>query len=1581
MPENFEHPKLPTHNEQIPTVREQLSSELLDLQTSLKRGIARALSPQNDEDRRSYYQELKKLQELPDDQRNMVIEDEELRTLGQQFLFTSLRQIVEKKEYHDLGWKLRSSTDLLKALQIPKSFLKSEENIPLIKEIITNTLKYQHGHHSLITLAETLEIPPEVLDDPEIQKSLPKYLKIQYPKDLQIESVVKYLTNYFPGERKAGILAEGIKGFCSHYNGQDYVREGEMSELAKIVRLVESVDGFNRDALLRAVREGVVENLEKYDYYHAKATGEIAKALNLEQELKNDPEIRTSANKRAVRVLNKLDYRTLEDILEIDNFFQLDKEFIASPEFQEAISRSFTQYLLREYSPDDDRDIPKWQEVFQRFGFSADQVQQITLNAVKGLCQQITGAKEKHGPRDGYERILLLAKSDFIKDKEHLLDDSIQEAVVSLVQSGTKKEGTDEWSRRQENSLSKLLADFPLKPEVVQGVDSIKAAELHFWSLNQNSGDHDIETAKVLAEKFGLSPDFIKQAVIEGISSKFDYNFKNSQKRKDSFGLSDEDYLKAIAEGMRKEVLDKYYEDSRDYSLLRRYEEVSTAVGPDTFRQAIAEAFYNSLSSADSVEASIRLRKILSKLGTESEVLSSPQAQEAYKSAIIGYLSSARLNDAYRLVDDKGGFSVGSEVIQDSEVLDKAHQALVDLIKQNKFYDTDKLIQAFSLEPRTIEDSEAQGIIRNKVIQLLNFSDYQGLNFKELNNLFEKYPLPPEAFEEQTILEQGKSSLTKLFAKPETEFAEVVALAEKLNIAQETVQEAAQSALDKLFSGYYLSQSSAQIFTNRLNDIGNNYPESLPRIQELLVQKCVSLLTSANDIPLFLELREGVEGFDSIQQEIDSAASANLGNNLSTYIRYLGDEKLSEILPSTISHAREQIFAKLSQDENLADYFLENLAGYQEQPWVAENVLKAIGHYSVAVKFVSAIENEQLDWAEQPWVASVLTKAKEVVEQHQKQFGQDEDWQGDESEYSHGNEGFSESDPFENHPWRFSGRQIHIASAISELMTGKANFQELEKLGINSNEISPLLTEANEKINTAYQNFLAQIQSNPNIKDDDRQALLNPEADSIRMTPLLDNLRVFIARYFIQSVEGDVTRLSEIGKLSNELDRIIAEGFRRYIKVHEVDVPLYDKLYEEFDNLRETGRYPLEVYLGRDGIYAWIGRRAQDVSRRRKLGLQGRKKLKEAGEVLEIHPQYTVYPRYFRDNINYETKRQFLEQEGISPDADPLFYDTGYTGTIPEQIMKVMDFEQEDIEKRIRLLSAPSVHRRVKGISENARSEIIEYIEHNAKLEETAEGLIVDEKTGKIRHIARPTNPEEQFYFMMVKQAVTRHYWLQEKLHHEPSGNVNLDSEHFAIRIRQDYAKLLPQEFLSDPKEFLSKQGELLKGSKGEGEYPDEEVILFKLTDGTEIVAKRIELRKAKEARKEFAILISAKKAGLPTAEPVGFLSGKEEADGSYLLMKKLEGHSGRKFEKELTESGKYTTEQIKAIMQQVAQKNKEMAELFRTTLKIDKRWRIKDTIIEFNEETREVESIVPIDWERAQNYNPNTPKEIDEIQ
>lgn len=765
--------------------------------------------------------------------------------------------------------------------------------------------------------------------------------------------------------------------------------------------------------------------------------------------------------------------------------------------------------------------------------------------------------------------------------------------------------------------------------------------------------------------------------------------------------------------------------------------------------------------------------------------------------------------------------------------------------------------------------------------------------------------------------------------------------------------------------------------------------ETFELIQELSAEQPIFFEWISSSPEVIAEMSKSIQldlnagNLDSAMQtkglfpNAEEPQDVKLDGNLIKWITRIGDEEWVQSFPKTVSSAQEQISNILSQDLDLADYFMENLASYYQQPWVVDNLLKAVQHYSVAHKFIHAAEDVQTVWKDETWVVNVLSKSNAVVEEQQKQWDQEQET--DEYGYSHGFEGFSETDPYENHPGRFSGQQIHMTSAVLDLMGGHSNPKKLQELGINAQEIGPILVDVNERINTAYQHFLEQISANPNIKDDDKQALLNPESGSVKMTPLLDNVRAFVARYLVQS-DGGVPRLSEVGNLSDGFDQILAEGFRRYIKIHEVDVPLYDKLYEEFDNLRETGRYPLEVFLGRDGIYAYIGRHAQDIARRRKLGPEGRKELRDMGEVLEIHPQYTVYPRYFRDNLNYETKRQFLEQEGISPDNDPLFYDTGYTGTIPEQIMRVMDFDDEDIERRIRLLSAPHIHRRVKGIPENARSEIIEYIEHNAKTERAAEGLIIDKKTGKIQHIAEPTSPEEQYYFAMVKQAVARHYWLQEQLHHEPSGNINLDSEHYTIRIRQDYAKLLPQQFLHDPKEFFAQHGELLKGSNGEGEYPDEEITLFKLSDGTEIIAKKVELKKSKEARKEFTILIAAKKAGLSTAEPVGFLSGKEDDDGSYLLMKKVEGRSGRKFEKELRESGKYTDQQVREFMQQVAEKNRQMAELFRATLKIDKRWRIKDTIIEFNEETDEIGSVIPIDWERVENYDPDNPKTIDEI-
>ena len=714
---------------------------------------------------------------------------------------------------------------------------------------------------------------------------------------------------------------------------------------------------------------------------------------------------------------------------------------------------------------------------------------------------------------------------------------------------------------------------------------------------------------------------------------------------------------------------------------------------------------------------------------------------------------------------------------------------------------------------------------------------------------------------------------------------------------------------------------------------------------------------SCGEISVAIQIKDKLNLSEESIIDADKSGAKQFDKSvLIKYIPYLGENDIINLFPQTFKKIIATLSEEIKNDEDLADYFLENLNKYSSKQWTEKITEGAVTHYSVANKYINELENNEAVWAQQGWAQKILAQAKITIEKHQ-----------------HGMEGFLEEDPFKNHPFRTTRSSMELGRIMSGKTTPEEQGLKLSK------EAKETLQEINDIIIGEHNGFLESFQNNSSVPDEDKIALTDQSQSKVKMNNLLPNVRNFVGRYLAQIAEGDSEKLGEtIVSQKDSIKRIIQEGYRRYLKIYEVDIPLYDKLYEEFDHWRAAGRYPMEVYLGRDGIYAYLGRRAQDATRRSKVGREKREQLRAEGEVVEINPKYLVYPRYFRDNINYETKREFLEQERISPNMDPLFYDTGYTGTIPEQIMRIMGFDQADTEERIRLLSAPSAKRRVKGIPQNARSEIIEYIEHNAKTENTAEGLLQDEKTGEIRHVARPTNPEEQFYFMMIKQAISRHYMVQERLHFEAPDSANFDSEDYYIRVRQEYADILPADFIKNPKQYFEQQGTLLKGSKGEGEYPDEEVLSFKLEDGTEVIAKRVELRKSKEARKEFMILIASKKAGLPTAEPVGFLSGKKEEDGSYLLMEKLEGYSGRKFEKYLQESDKFTEEQVSGIMKTVAEKLKDLAQMFRDQLNIDKSWRIKDTIIQFNEETGEVEDVIPIDWERVKTYDPNKPQKID---
>lgn len=491
---------------------------------------------------------------------------------------------------------------------------------------------------------------------------------------------------------------------------------------------------------------------------------------------------------------------------------------------------------------------------------------------------------------------------------------------------------------------------------------------------------------------------------------------------------------------------------------------------------------------------------------------------------------------------------------------------------------------------------------------------------------------------------------------------------------------------------------------------------------------------------------------------------------------------------------------KTVEDQILANFFVRHLDKFSGQPLAAENVKKAISYYSAAQSFISAAGHNPV-WRNELWVENALVEAKEFIALEDLR--------------AKGEEGFSETNPYENHIWRLDAQQIKLAKVISELLKGTINSETLPGLGVDFKEVTRLLAEINKKITAAYQNFLVQVKANPHMTEEEKQAFLAPGSGKVKINSLLDNLQSFVSRYYVGLTEGDISKLPEIlenpevfisnfkskhigiveqerdtlrfqgsnGKnkdkiakreeeiesikaMNTDLADVLEKAFETYLQAYQYDIPLYDKLYQEFDALRKDKRYPLEVYLGRDGIYAWIGRRAQDVARRRSMGPQRRKELKEQGEVIAIHPQYTVYPSYFRDHLNYETKRQLLAQEQISPETDPLLYDTGFSGSIPEQMMKIQGFAQAEIEQRIKLLYAGQDNRRAKGIAENPKRKVINIIEEHPKGEMSAEGIIIDEKTGKALYIAKPTNPEEQLHFMMIKQAIARHYWLQERLHH-----------------------------------------------------------------------------------------------------------------------------------------------------------------------------------------------------------------------
>lgn len=103
-------------------------------------------------------------------------------------------------------------------------------------------------------------------------------------------------------------------------------------------------------------------------------------------------------------------------------------------------------------------------------------------------------------------------------------------------------------------------------------------------------------------------------------------------------------------------------------------------------------------------------------------------------------------------------------------------------------------------------------------------------------------------------------------------------------------------------------------------------------------------------------------------------------NNLIRYIKLFSDKRCSKFFPKSIEKIKERLLEKLLEDEDLADYFLENLENYYQEPWVEEYLIKAVTHKSVAKKFYQAVANKFGDksesdnfpiWIDEGWVEKI----------------------------------------------------------------------------------------------------------------------------------------------------------------------------------------------------------------------------------------------------------------------------------------------------------------------------------------------------------------------------------------------------------------------------------------------------------------------------------------------------------------------------------------------------------------------------------------------------------------------------------
>jgi len=304
------------------------------------------------------------------------------------------------------------------------------------------------------------------------------------------------------------------------------------------------------------------------------------------------------------------------------------------------------------------------------------------------------------------------------------------------------------------------------------------------------------------------------------------------------------------------------------------------------------------------------------------------------------------------------------------------------------------------------------------------------------------------------------------------------------------------------------------------------------------------------------------------------------------------------------------------------------------------------------------------------------------------------------------------------------------------------------------------------------------------IKEFEREIKENPKAVEKFNIIFLSKEKFYqrvlqrFSKYLSIITYGDIRQVPNLN--IKMLKNFLKKGFKEMIEVAVDDIPKYELLFNELDDLSSSNK-KTELYIGRDGIYAYEARRAIDVAKRRKLTGDKIKRRK----ALEIHPKYINYNSTIKENFKEEDRRRYLQDNGVYPEDDLIIFDTGYRGSIPEQILKTLGRKDyDDIQSRVKILgtdfyegnedvdlaASPEEYEKalkyrsriIKGIKNNlANYEHVGRIEERGKKYMTATGIFED-KNGKLKPAENPFFNEYFFEYELIELVIRQYFYNRE---------------------------------------------------------------------------------------------------------------------------------------------------------------------------------------------------------------------------